>query len=183
MPTTISSSSANQEAYRAQVASSRSEKQLASMTNSLKSTEKMAKAMGLDSTAIQNTMKTVSASQEPASSSTKVSLSADAVAKSQAERPAQTTSPTAGTRAEKRQFQSIDEALAYGAGRAAEQAASRSPAKTASAGETSATNGQNEAAATTRQDKKQFNSVNDAISYGTQRALAQYAKQQSAISG
>ena len=60
---------------------------------------------------------------------------------------------------------------------------SRSPTKTASAGETSATNGQNEAAATARQDKKQFNSVNDAISYGTQRALAQYAKQQSAISG
>ena len=34
----------------------------------------MAKVMGLDSTAIQNTMKTVSASQEPASSSTKVNL-------------------------------------------------------------------------------------------------------------
>ena len=134
MPTPINSSSANQEAYRAQVASSRSEKQLASMTNSLKATEKMATAMGLDTAGIQNTLKTVSASQEPASSSTKVSLSADAVAKSQAERPTQTTSPTASTRAEKRQFQSIDEALAYGAGRAAEQAASRSPAKTGSAG-------------------------------------------------
>ena len=89
MPTPINSSSANQEAYRAQVASSRSEKQLASMTNSLKATEKMATAMGLDTAGIQNTLKTVSASQEPASSSTKVSLSADAVAKSQAERPAQ----------------------------------------------------------------------------------------------
>ncbi len=68
MPTPINLSSANQEAYRAQVASSRSEKQLASMTNSLKSTEKMAKAMGLDTAGIQNTLKTVSASQEPASS-------------------------------------------------------------------------------------------------------------------
>lgn len=114
MPTPINSSSANQEAYRAQVASSRSEKQLASMTNSLKATEKMATAMGLDTAGIQNTLKTVSASQEPAGSSTKVSLSADAVAKSQAERPAQAASPTATSRAEKRQFQSIDEALPGG---------------------------------------------------------------------
>ena len=183
MPTPINSSSANQEAYRAQVASSRSEKQLASMTNSLKATEKMATAMGLDTAGIQNTLKTVSASQEPASSSTKVSLSADGVAKSQSERPAQAASPTATSRAEKRQFQSIDEALAYGASQAAEQAGNRSPAKTGSTGETTAANTQNEAAAANRQDKKAFASVDEAIAYGTQRALAQYAKQQSAISG
>ncbi|MDP3539603.1 MAG: hypothetical protein Q8S26_12975 [Azonexus sp.] len=174
MPAPVNSSSSNLEVYRAQNTSA---------TTSLKATEKMAKAMGFDTTGIQNAIQAVSGNRGQDSSSTKVSLSAEGTAKSQAEGATPPNSATSTSRAEKRQFKSVDEALAYGASRSAEQASSRQFKTTGNAGETDSVNTKNELAASSRPEKKQFSSVEEAISYGAQRAVEQYAKQQSTIRG
>lgn len=177
MPAAINLSSSNQEVYRAPNNNGQNSHSLASATNSLKSTEKMAKALGLDTTGIQNAMQVVSGNRGQESSSTKVSLSSEAVGKLQSE------SATPISRPEKRQFKSVDEALAYGASRSAEQASSRLAKTTGNAGEAKAISPQNEVAATSTSEKKQFKSVEEAISYGAQRAVEQYAKQQSMVRG
>jgi hypothetical protein len=279
MPTPVSSSNANQEAYRAQVANNQGNKQLESMTSNLKAAEKMGRALGTDTTGVQNALQRVSSNQEQGNSSTRVSLSSEGVARLQAEKAApaasanpqanaqggnnsasaasgvarperrqfssvdealaygasraaeqastratartasangetnspaasaaspaattnkspvaaQSTSPNAAqssvassNRPERRQFSSVDEALAYGASRATEQAANRAPVVTPNAGDresTNATNTQNEVDAANRSDRRRFNSVDEAISYGAQRAVEQYSKQQSVIRG
>lgn len=181
MVAAVNLSSSSQEAYRAQNTSGQNNRSTTSATNSLKATEKMAKALGFDTTGIQNAIQAVSGNKVQESASTKVSLSSEGTAKLQAEAAKPSGSATTVSRAEKRQFKSVDEALAYGASRAAEQAGSQPAKTTSNASETKATNTQNEVAASSRPEKKQFKSVEEAISYGAQRAVEQYAKQQSAI--
>lgn len=187
MSSAVNSISSNQGAYQTQVANNGNDRQLTGLKNSLGASEKMAKAMGFDTTAIQSAKQAASGNQAQAVSSEKVSLSSEGVAKQQADSASQTTSTnpsaTAGSRAEKRQFKSVDEAIAYGTSRATEQATARSSAKTNNTGEANSANSQNTLAATNRPEKKQFNSVEEAISYGAQRAVEQYAKQQKAFIG
>ncbi|RKT50767.1 hypothetical protein DFR40_2702 [Azonexus fungiphilus] len=200
MSTAISSSSA-QDAYRSQLASSRSERSINSLTSSLKSAEKMASAIGADSSGLKNALQQISGttSTSTAGSSTKVSLSSEGVARQQSE----------VSRPERRQFGSIDEAIAYGTARAAEQqqatrtvdSADKTSASSGSSrrqfasvdeaiaygtaraaeqsGRSSQTASQNEAS--TGNGRRQFASTEEAIAYGTQRALEQYNKQKLAL--
>ncbi|NHC07800.1 hypothetical protein [Azonexus fungiphilus] len=200
MSTAISSSSA-QDAYRSQLASSRSERSINSLTSSLKSAEKMASAIGADSSGLKNALQQISGttSTSAAGSSTKVSLSSEGVARQQSE----------VSRPERRQFGSVDEAIAYGTARAAEQqqatravdSADKTSASSGSSrrqfasvdeaiaygtaraaeqsGRSSQTASQNEAS--TGNGRRQFASTEEAIAYGTQRALEQYNKQKLAL--
>ena len=200
MSTAISSSSA-QDAYRSQLASSRSERSINSLTSSLKSAEKMASAIGADSSGLKNALQQISGttSTSTAGSSTKVSLSSEGVARQQSE----------ASRPERRQFGSVDEAIAYGTARAAEQqqatravdSADKTSASSGSSrrqfasvdeaiaygtaraaeqsGRSSQTASQNEAS--TGNGRRQFASTEEAIAYGTQRALEQYNKQKLAL--
>lgn len=200
MSTAISSSSA-QDAYRSQLASSRSERSINSLTSSLKSAEKMASAIGADSSGLKNALQQISGttSTSTAGSSTKVSLSSEGVARQQSE----------VSRPERRQFGSVDEAIAYGTARAAEQqqatravdSADKTSASSGSSrrqfasvdeaiaygtaraaeqsGRSSQTASQNEAS--TGNGRRQFASTEEAIAYGTQRALEQYNKQKLAL--
>lgn len=185
MSSTIDSVISNQRAYQAQIASKRNEKQAAGLTNSLKASEKIAKAMGFDTKGIQSALQAASGNQQQAGSPEKVSMSKEGISKLQAETAAQSASSnqsaTSSTRVEKRQFKSVDEAIAYGTSRAAEKAGSRSTTKTDNTGETNSPNSQSGIAANTRAEKMQFKSVEEAISYGAQRAVDQYAKQQKAV--
>lgn len=200
MSTAISSSSA-QDAYRSQLASSRSERSINSLTSSLKSAEKMASAIGADSSGLKNALQQISGttSTSTAGSSTKVSLSSEGVARQQSE----------VSRPERRQFASVDEAIAYGTARAAEQqqatravdSADKTSASSGSSrrqfasvdeaiaygtaraaeqsGRSSQTASQSEAS--TGNGRRQFASTEEAIAYGTQRALEQYNKQKLAL--
>ncbi len=200
MSTAISSSSA-QDAYRSQLASSRSERSINSLTSSLKSAEKMASAIGADSSGLKNALQQISGttSTSTAGSSTKVSLSSEGVARQQSE----------VSRPERRQFGSVDEAIAYGTARAAEQqqatravdSADKTSASSGSSrrqfasvdeaiaygtaraaeqsGRSSQTASQSEAS--TGNGRRQFASTEEAIAYGTQRALEQYNKQKLAL--
>lgn len=176
MPTPINSSSTSQDSYRAQAANNQAGKQIASLASSLKASEKIAKAVGADTTGLQNALQRVSGNQEQANASTKVSLSSEGVEKLRAERatPAASQSTAAVTaRPEKKQFGSVDEAIAYGASRAAEQANARATDKTTKPNEVSAVASNSQVASTNRPERKQFSSVDEAISYGASRAAEQ----------
>jgi hypothetical protein len=196
MPTTINSSTAAQDPYRNQ-------RSMNSLTSSLKATEKMATAIGADSSGVKNALQQISGTTSTAStgSSTKVTLSSEGVARQQAE----------SSRPERRQFASVDAAIAYGAQRASEQQGSRATGTTDATQQTAATNGSarrqfasvdaaiaygsaraaeqsgngSQATSQTEQStaagRRQFASTEEAIAYGTQRALEQYNKQQLAL--
>jgi uncharacterized protein (DUF2147 family) len=170
MPTPINSSTTSQDSYRAQSANNQNGKQISSLASSLKASEKIAKAVGADTTGLQNALQRVSGNQEQANASTKVSLSSEGVEKLKAERATATASTA---RPEKKQFASVDEAIAYGASRAAEQANARATDKTNKPNEVSAVASNSGAASTKRPERKQFSSVDEAISYGASRAAEQ----------
>jgi len=202
MSPTISSSSAAQETYRSQLSGSRADRSLNSLTSSLKNAEKMATAIGADTSALKSAQQQVSGTTSTATgSSTKVTLSSEGVARQQAE----------SSRPERRQFASVDAAIAYGAQRASEQQGSRATSTTDTTQQTAATNGNtrrqfasvdaaiaygaaraaeqsgngsqatNQTETTSSSGRRQFASTNEAIAYGTQRALEQYNKQQLAL--
>lgn len=130
----VTSSTTSNEAYRSQVAQKRADQQMSSLSRSLKASENIGKAVGVDTSAVQAASKKIA---EPVSS-TKVSLSTEAVSKLKAEEAqkagstANSTSTTAATASssaakssKKQQFKSVDEAIAYGASKATEQSQKR----------------------------------------------------------
>lgn len=206
MPTTINSSTAAQDPYRSQITGNRGERAMNSLTSSLKAAEKMATAIGADSSGVKNALQQVSGTTSTAiaGSSTKVTLSSEGVARQQAE----------SSRPERRQFASVDAAIAYGAQRASEQQGRRATGTTDTTQQTAATNGSarrqfssvdaaiaygtaraaeqsgngnqtnqttNASEATSSNGRRQFASTEQAIAYGTQRALEQYNKQKLAL--
>ncbi|MCA1939200.1 MAG: hypothetical protein LDL29_11080 [Dechloromonas sp.] len=169
MSSPISSSTAAQDAYRNQAVNSRNERSMNALSNSLKAAEKMASAIGADTTGLKNAQQQVSRATSTTgdNSSTKVTLSADGVAKQQAE---STRSTSATARPERRQFASVDEAIAYGTARAAEQRGVQ---------QNSANNEENtRTQASKGTSRRQFASVDEAIAYGTARAAEQTAARQ-----
>lgn len=169
MPSPISSSTAAQDAYRSQSVNNRSERSMNSLSNSLKAAEKMATAIGADTAGLKNALQQVSRATSTTgdSASTKVTLSADGVARQQAE---STRSASATARPERRQFASVDEAIAYGTARAAEQrGVQQNSANNEENTRTQASNGTS---------RRQFASVDEAIAYGTARAAEQTAARQ-----
>lgn len=196
MTTAVNSSSANQESYRTQLASNRSDRSLTSLSNSLKAAEKMASAIGADSTGLQNAIQRVAGNStaNPGESS-RVTLSSEALSRQQAERSGRPASVTAGesaVRPERRQFASVDEAIAYGASRASEQASARAidrvTANNNPANNVEATRGSNpteaarSTAASNRSERRQFASVDEAIAYGASRASEQATNRNTARS-
>ena len=196
MATTITPAASGDSAYRAQLTERQADRKMASLEKNLKASAGIAKALGVDGSAATNALQNLAnanaASQAAPVSSTKVSLSPEAVAKQQAEaRNAATASATASnsstgntngnaaavSRGERRRFASVDEAIAYGTTRAAEQAGAKSTANTRQTTETNQTTQQTEAAASSRPERRQFKSTDEAIAYGAQKAIEQYNQQ------
>ena len=195
MATTITPAASGDSAYRAQLTERQADRKMASLEKNLKASAGIAKALGVDGSAatnaLQNLANTNAASQAAPVSSTKVSLSPEAVSRQQAEArnaPASTTAtnPSTGnangdaaavSRGERRRFASVDEAIAYGTTRAAEQAGAKSTANTRQTTETNQTTQQTEAAASSRPERRQFKSTDEAIAYGAQKAIEQYNQQ------
>ena len=194
MATTITSAPSGDSAYRAQLTERQAERKMASLEKNLKASAGIAKTLGVDGSAATNALQNLAnanaASQAAPVSSTKVSLSPEGVARQQAEARNATgsttaTNPTNGNanantaavnRGERRRFASVDEAIAYGTTRAAEQAGAKSTANTRQT-EANQTMQQTEAAAGSRPERRQFKSADEAIAYGAQKAIEQYNQQ------
>jgi hypothetical protein len=204
MMSAISSSSSGNDAYRSQVAQKQSDRQLASLSRSLKSSENIGKAAGVDTSAVEGASKKISgtSSTTQAAASSKVTLSSAGVSKLKAEEAANAKASTAESKVEKKQFKSIDEAISYGAGKATEQASKKlatnnssitvagtNTAKAATA-PTTTVNAKSDstekldtpaktdsananASASKASGKKQFKSVDEAIAYGATKANEQ----------
>lgn len=173
MSTAINSSTSSQEAYRNQ----RAERSMTSLTSSLKSAEKMASAIGADTSGLQSALQKVSGGQAQGStSSTKVTLSPEGVARAQSEntqRSASAGSSATTSRPERQQFGSVDEAIAYGTSRAAEQASARTTRQTAANDNATTTEPARSTTASNRSERKQFASIDEALAYGASRAAEQ----------
>lgn len=93
--------------------------------------------------------------------------------------PTATETTTAAGRNERVQFRSVDEAIAYGAMRAAEQA--RAAQAPESAGRSGSADSNLRTGQTNAADTRSNSRVSsDPVAYGTQRALEQYAQQAAA---
>lgn len=136
MATPVNSTTSAQDSYRAQLAGSRSDRSMNSLTENLKSAEKMASALGTSNTGVQNALQRVSGNQSAANApaSTRVTISPEAAARQRAEQAQGATNTRAASNAaatestsrpERRRFASVDEAISYGANRASEQASAR----------------------------------------------------------
>lgn len=138
MINSVASNLASQERYRSQVAQSRNEQQMNALSRSLKASVEIGKVVGADTTVTQKNLQNISGgAQAPAAAQgARVSISAQAVEQLRTERQnaAQRTSGTnaakessaatnaSATRGAQRQkFESVDEAIAYGAKKALEQ--------------------------------------------------------------
>lgn len=222
----IGSSSQAQEAYRSQLAQTRSERQISSLARNLDETARIGKAVGADTSAATSARQRLENPSNAPVESTRVSISREAQARLQAEQnPTATTAATGQTQASERpqhqSFRSVDDAIAYGTQRASEQAERQSTAlnkarssesqattvreerrqtqastaREASANTTGTTqqaarNAANPASASAirntasstatdtsisagRNERVQFRSLNDAIAYGAARAAEQ----------
>jgi len=102
MPAAINAAASGQEAYRAQLAQNRADKQMASLSRSLESSANIAKVVGADTAPVQSALNRVATGTQTAASpqaSTKVSLSSEGVSKQQSELKANQAAlgATAGT--------------------------------------------------------------------------------------
>lgn len=128
----IGSSSQAQEAYRSQLAQTRSERQISSLARNLDETARIGKVVGADTSAATSARQRLENPGNAPVESTRVSISREAQARLQAEQNPTATTATGQTQASERpqrqSFRSVDDAIAYGTQRASEQAERQSTA-------------------------------------------------------
>lgn len=128
----IGSSSQAQEAYRSQLAQTRSERQISSLARNLDETARIGKAVGADTSAATSARQRLENPGNAPVESTRVSISREAQARLQAEQNPTATTATGQTqtseRPQRQSFRSVDDAIAYGTQRASEQAERQSTA-------------------------------------------------------